>query len=290
MSMVAERKGKGRKSSLVRVGRGFKSEAKFREKLRGNRGSGEKDARPGDGVKLSLRDRDGNRQTFLPSESWIDTYFQEVSAVDDKGQPNVERYYDKATRSPLHANGPAPGMVRCRKCGHLTPRKVMERPWYYPKAESVAMDVLCAVPIASEAAVDLLAQDFRIGLAKCLRMLEGFRRRFGLIIFPDGDGRQWVSIPERYRARVIEATERYSNLPAAEARRPVIERPTCADCNRNQIHAAYGGSPSAAAIFEIGLRQRPKRETLQVKLKPEDKASLRREIKCVKRYRWVPRV
>ena len=130
--MTAERRRARSKNgrSLVKVGIGGADEMKLRAKIRGNDGDGLPagiDERGniihGDAKPLPLVYDDGTKRTFLPSEAWVDAHFRETDDRSPDGKLIVVKFFDPRERSPI--TGAAPGMVRCIRCGRLTPPQAM---------------------------------------------------------------------------------------------------------------------------------------------------------------------
>lgn len=128
--MVAERGKSGgrkkKKSAYVRVGTGYADEQKLRAKVRGNTGDGSPGTGDGDGRMLPLRNPETGREyRYLPSEALVDLHIREIDDVDADGEAINVRFFDRSIReSPL--NDPDTKMVRCPRCGRLTPPNAME--------------------------------------------------------------------------------------------------------------------------------------------------------------------
>ncbi len=283
---VAEKSGEKKKSSYIRVGREFKSEAKIREKLRGNTGGGEKMIMPGDGVKLPLFDGDGKPRVFLPSEAWIDAHFHEIEDKGPDGDVQLIRYFDRTKKSPRGGrHGNATLMIRCPQCRHVTPPLAMEVPWRRRSKKNPAMELLCALTPATPASLAVLADDLKMGLARVHKLLAQLRRPFGLMITRDADGVDWVFVPARSRAQVRLAGEAYWDSLRDGLTRPEAMTPVCADCREPRDHRLYGASSSASAIRELQRRNLVSEES---RLPLETKSALRREIKQFKSGKWRP--
>lgn len=290
-SVEAVDRRKPKKRKRVRVGDGFASEAELRAKLRGNTGSMEPLIRDGDGLKLPFRyDDNGKLKPFLPSETWIDTYFTEIDDRDADGKPVIVKWFDKGTVSPASSERRtlAPHMKPCRKCGRLTPPQAIEVPWTRQTRENTAMELLCTLPLAMAASVAILADDSGLGFNRTLQVLERLRRSFGLSLFRDADGGDWVMVPERKKAEVVVATEAYWDAMQRGYAKSVRLPTVCADCRSPGDHRFYGKSSSAAVMRKIADTHAEPRPD-QMELKPERKSELRKEIKRVMRYRWIPR-
>jgi hypothetical protein len=60
----------------------------------------------------------------VPSEPWVDAQFKNLAGVDDRGAPLIRRIYDPQAFPP---GGADTAMIRCPRCGVLTPPVAFER-------------------------------------------------------------------------------------------------------------------------------------------------------------------
>jgi hypothetical protein len=60
----------------------------------------------------------------VPSEPWVDAQFKTIPGVDDRGAALIRRVYDPQAFPP---GGTDTAMIRCPRCGVLTPPVAFER-------------------------------------------------------------------------------------------------------------------------------------------------------------------